>query len=50
MKDNRRCLCGARVMSCDMVQVEDGVDMYVYSCGVCGSQVEFVYDADPKKK
>jgi len=44
-----RCKCGARVMGCDIVRVREGVDLYIYTCGVCGSQVEYKYDGDPKK-
>ena len=47
--NDERCDCGARIMVCDLVKVKDGLNLYVYRCGVCGSQVDFVYDGDPKK-
>lgn len=43
------CPCGSRIMACDMIEIKDGLDLYVYSCGVCGNQIEFVYETDPKK-
>ena len=47
--NQERCPCGARIMYCSIVKVKDGVNLYVYSCGVCGTQIEFVYESDPKK-
>jgi len=46
---SNRCECGARIMECNIVKAKDGVNLYIYSCGVCGVQLEFVYDADPRK-
>ena len=45
--NNERCPCGARIVGCYSVRVRDGVNLYVYTCGVCGSQLEYSYDADP---
>lgn len=46
---NNRCSCGARIMWCDARKIKDGVEVFIYICGVCGKQLEFVYDTDPTK-
>ncbi len=45
---SERCPCGARIMYCDVIDMEDGKELFVYKCGICGSQVEFKIQADPR--
>jgi len=48
MANSERCDCGARVMWCD-VRSMDGKINYIYTCGVCRNQIEFVAEADPRR-
>jgi len=45
---NDRCPCGARIMYCDIIDMEDGKELIVYTCGICGSEVEFKVKTDPR--
>lgn len=45
---NERCKCGARIMYCDLIDMEDGLEFYFYKCGVCGSEIEVKIAADPR--
>jgi len=44
-----RCKCGARIIWCDLREIKDGLNMYIYTCGVCGSQIEVKYETDSTK-
>jgi len=46
---NDRCKCGARIMYCNIIDMEDGKEVYIYNCGVCGSEIEIKINADPQK-
>jgi len=41
--------CDSHIARCDTIQMVDGLDMHVYTCGECGAQLEVTYDADPTK-
>jgi DNA-directed RNA polymerase subunit RPC12/RpoP len=44
-----RCKCGARIMYCNLVDMDDGRELYFYLCGVCGSEIELKVVTDPQR-
>lgn len=49
MSENGYCPCGARILWVDERQVEDGLEVCIYTCGVCGNQIEVDFRPDPRK-
>lgn len=53
MIETERCRCGARIMPPIMqvahLEMEEGKDTYIYTCGICGSEIEFKIVADPQR-
>jgi len=47
--DEDRCRCGARIVFLEYINMRKGKEIYIYKCGVCGSELEVVQEADPKR-
>jgi len=44
-----RCRCGARIVFIDYVEMLDGRETFLYTCGVCGTQIELKVSMDPRR-
>lgn len=49
MRDSERCRCGARIIYSSHIDMDDGKETYIYTCGVCGSEIEIKNIADPRR-
>ncbi len=45
---NDRCLCGARIVLLSHLDMSDGIETFIYTCGVCGSEIEVKKETDPR--
>lgn len=46
MIETDRCRCGARIVHSTHIDMEDGKKTFTYTCGICGSEIEFKIAAD----
>lgn len=44
-----RCRCGARIVVGSHIDMDDGKETFIYTCGVCGSEIEINNVADPQR-
>lgn len=49
MIETERCRCGARIVHSTHIDMKDGKDTYIYTCGICGSEIKFRVVSDPQR-